>query len=248
MTILRAADEDEAGSIAAEDPFAVQGLRTFTVHRWRLNEGSIGIRLVAPRRATTFASGNQASVDRVAPVLDAVSGAWVYTGEFGTGARMKYVANLLLAVHTVAAAEAIALARRSGLDLDLVQDTLGHPAGAGRGLGAGRGGAARPGHRRRPGRRVRRTAAAAALAPQGGLRRRQLPPPHEGDGRRDPAAGWRPFFFLKAPTTTIVGPHDPIVVRSPDEARYDWEAELAAVIGIGGRDIPAAGALAHVAG
>ena len=80
--------------------------------------------MVAPRRATTFASGDQASVERVAPVLDAVSGPWVYTGEFGTGARMKYIANLLLAVHTVAAAEAIVLARRSGLDLDLVQDTL----------------------------------------------------------------------------------------------------------------------------
>ena len=31
---------------------------------------------------------------------------------------------MLLAVHTVAAAEAMALARRSGLDLELVQDTL----------------------------------------------------------------------------------------------------------------------------
>jgi hypothetical protein len=51
-------------------------------------------------------------------------------------------------------------------------------------------------------------------------------------GGEIPAGGWRPFFFLKAPTTTIVGPHDLIVVRSPDEARYDWEAELAAVIGI----------------
>ena len=37
---------------------------------------------------------------------------------------MKYIANLLLAVHTVAAAEAMALARRSGLDLELVQKTL----------------------------------------------------------------------------------------------------------------------------
>ena len=80
--------------------------------------------MVAPRRATTFASGDRASVDRVAPVLDAVSGPWVYTGEFGTGAQMKYIANLLLAVHTVAAAEALVLARRSGLDLDLVQRTL----------------------------------------------------------------------------------------------------------------------------
>ncbi len=67
-------------------------------------------------------------------------------------------------------------------------------------------------------------------------------------GGEIPAAGWRPFFFLKAPTTTIVGPSDPIIVRAPDEARYDWEAELAVVIGIGGRDIGAADALAHVAG
>src|SRR6202167_410111 len=80
--------------------------------------------MVAPRLATTFASGDRTSVDQVSAVLDAISGPWVYTGAFGTGARMKYIANLLLAVHTVAAAEAMALARRSGLDLELVQRTL----------------------------------------------------------------------------------------------------------------------------
>ena len=80
--------------------------------------------MVAPRLATTFASGDPVSVSAVSAVLDAVSGPWVYTGAFGTGAHMKYVANLLLAVHTVAAAEAVVLARRSGLDLELVCKTL----------------------------------------------------------------------------------------------------------------------------
>jgi L-threonate 2-dehydrogenase len=80
--------------------------------------------MVAPRLATTFASGERESVDQVGKVLDAISGPWVYTGPLGTGTQLKYIANLLLAVHTVAAAEAIALARRSGLDLDLVQKTL----------------------------------------------------------------------------------------------------------------------------
>ena len=80
--------------------------------------------MVAPRLATTFASGDPDSVTAVSAVLDAISGPWVYTGEFGTGARLKYIANLLLAVHTVAAAEAMELARRSGLDLELVQKTL----------------------------------------------------------------------------------------------------------------------------
>jgi putative dehydrogenase len=80
--------------------------------------------MVAPRLATTFASGDEHSVETVSEVLDAISGPWVYTGAFGTGAQMKYVANLLLAVHTVAAAEAMVLARSSGLDLELVQKTL----------------------------------------------------------------------------------------------------------------------------
>jgi 2-keto-4-pentenoate hydratase/2-oxohepta-3-ene-1,7-dioic acid hydratase in catechol pathway len=67
-------------------------------------------------------------------------------------------------------------------------------------------------------------------------------------GGEVPGADWKPFFFLKPPTTTVIGPADAIVVRSAETAGYDWEAELAVVIGIGGRDIAPADALAHVAG
>ena len=56
-------------------------------------------------------------------------------------------------------------------------------------------------------------------------------------GGEIPATGWRPFFFLKAPTTSVIGPRDPIVISSPARARYDWEAELAVVIGIKGKNI-----------
>jgi putative dehydrogenase len=80
--------------------------------------------MVAPRLATTFASGDPASVESVRPVLDAISGPWVYTGEFGTGASLKYVANMLLATHMAATAEAMLLARGLGLDLELVQGAL----------------------------------------------------------------------------------------------------------------------------
>jgi putative dehydrogenase len=85
--------------------------------------------MVRPRLATTFASGAEAAVDDVADVLDAISGPWVRAGEFGCGAHFKYVANLLLAVHTVAAAEAMALARSAGLDLEVVQRTLNESIG-----------------------------------------------------------------------------------------------------------------------
>jgi 2-keto-4-pentenoate hydratase/2-oxohepta-3-ene-1,7-dioic acid hydratase in catechol pathway len=67
-------------------------------------------------------------------------------------------------------------------------------------------------------------------------------------GGEVPGDDWVPYFFLKPPTTTVIGPNDPIVIRDAETARYDWEAELAVVIGIGGRDIPVAGALDHVAG
>jgi 2-keto-4-pentenoate hydratase/2-oxohepta-3-ene-1,7-dioic acid hydratase in catechol pathway len=66
-------------------------------------------------------------------------------------------------------------------------------------------------------------------------------------GGEIPAEGWRPFFFLKAPTTSVIGPHDPIVINDPDRARYDWEAELAVIIGTGGKNIDTERAVAHVA-
>jgi putative dehydrogenase len=80
--------------------------------------------MVEPRLATTFASGDEETVERVRPVLDAISGPWVYAGAFGAGASLKYVSAMLMAVHTAAAGEALAFARRSGLDLELVQRTL----------------------------------------------------------------------------------------------------------------------------
>jgi uncharacterized protein YciI len=45
VTVIRAADEDAARVIAEADPFVLAGLRTFEVYRWRLNEGSISVRL-----------------------------------------------------------------------------------------------------------------------------------------------------------------------------------------------------------
>lgn len=67
-----------------------------------------------------------------------------------------------------------------------------------------------------------------------------------GTARPDPSA--EPFFFLKPPTTTVIGPHDDIPVDAEATLDLDWEAELAVVIGAGGRNISAESALAHVAG
>lgn len=61
-------------------------------------------------------------------------------------------------------------------------------------------------------------------------------------------ATWQPYFFLKPPTTALVADGQAIQVGDADADRVDWEGELAAVIGVGGRDIERQDALAHVAG
>ena len=66
-------------------------------------------------------------------------------------------------------------------------------------------------------------------------------------GGEIPESGWRPFFFLKAPTTSVIGPHDPILISDAARARYDWEAELAVVIGKKGKNIANERAMCHAA-
>lgn len=61
-------------------------------------------------------------------------------------------------------------------------------------------------------------------------------------------AQWRPYFFFKPPTTALVADGEPILVGGDPDDRVDWEGELAAVVGVGGRDIAVGAALAHVAG
>jgi uncharacterized protein len=43
VTVIRADDQNAARAIASADPFVRAGLRTFTVHRWRLNEGRVDV-------------------------------------------------------------------------------------------------------------------------------------------------------------------------------------------------------------
>ncbi len=59
--------------------------------------------------------------------------------------------------------------------------------------------------------------------------------------------GKPPFFFLKPPSTTFVGP-GPTVHMPAGCDNFDWEIELAVVFGRGGRNIPEAQAMQYVAG
>lgn len=79
-----------------------------------------------------YVSGDPAAAERARPVLAAFSRAQIGLGEFGNGSRLKFVANLLVAIHNAAAAEALLLAERAGLDPAAALDALTAGAGTSR--------------------------------------------------------------------------------------------------------------------
>lgn len=80
--------------------------------------------MVTARSASILASGPSAVIDRCRDVMLAITDHLEHLGAFGNGTTMKLVANMLVGVHTLAAAEALALARRGGLDPDTVLGVL----------------------------------------------------------------------------------------------------------------------------
>ncbi|MDE0653826.1 MAG: NAD(P)-dependent oxidoreductase [bacterium] len=76
-----------------------------------------------------YSSGSRAGFERVAPLFDVIGRRTYHLGTFGNGTRMKFVANLLVAVHTLAAAEAHALGEAAGLDPALTQEAISNGTG-----------------------------------------------------------------------------------------------------------------------
>jgi L-threonate 2-dehydrogenase len=84
------------------------------------------------RDLAVYASGDRAVVESCRDVFAGFARSCHYVGEFGTGMTVKLVANLLVAVHNVAAAEALLLGRRAGVDPRMLLDVLTDGAGTSR--------------------------------------------------------------------------------------------------------------------
>ena len=77
------------------------------------------------RDLVIYASGDTAAVAAMQPFFHAFARAAHDLGAYGNGSRMKYVANLLVAIHNVATAEAMVLGMKAGLDPHQVVDLIG---------------------------------------------------------------------------------------------------------------------------
>jgi 3-hydroxyisobutyrate dehydrogenase-like beta-hydroxyacid dehydrogenase len=80
--------------------------------------------MVARGEGVIFVGGDAAQYQRWKPLLESILPKAVHVGRAGQAMVLKLVANLLVALNSAAAAEAINLARASGLDPQVVVDVL----------------------------------------------------------------------------------------------------------------------------
>ncbi|HXF67418.1 MAG TPA: NAD(P)-dependent oxidoreductase [Burkholderiales bacterium] len=86
----------------------------------------------AAKDIAVYASGSRAAFDRCRRVFDGFARATYYCGAFGTGSKLKFVANLLVTIHNLSAAEAMVMGEKAGLDLGLLYRVIRDGAGSSR--------------------------------------------------------------------------------------------------------------------
>ncbi len=122
----------EASTLSLEDKFAVEALLGEAGHI-ALDCPLSGTGAQAKTRdLVVYASGDADAIAQCSPLFDDFARLTENLGGFGNGSRMKFIANLLVAIHNAAAAEALLLAERAGMDLTRVVETIGTGAGSSR--------------------------------------------------------------------------------------------------------------------
>jgi 3-hydroxyisobutyrate dehydrogenase-like beta-hydroxyacid dehydrogenase len=86
------------------------------------------------RKAVAFLSGDEMAMKRVRPVIDGFTDHCIALGPFGNGSRMKYLANMLVAVHCMAATEVFNAGARVGMTPQMIAEALNLGAAASRQL------------------------------------------------------------------------------------------------------------------
>jgi len=86
----------------------------------------------AAKDTSVYASGDEAAFKRCKDVFAGFARSTHYCGAFGNGTKLKFVANLLVTIHNLSAAEAIVMGLKSGLDLKLLYKVIKDGAGTSR--------------------------------------------------------------------------------------------------------------------
>ena len=85
--------------------------------------------MVAARKAVIYLAGDKDACAKAERVIGGFADSCLYFGRFGAASRVKLVNNLLVAIHIAAAAEAMALGLRAGVDVDLMIKAIASGSG-----------------------------------------------------------------------------------------------------------------------
>ena len=85
--------------------------------------------MVRQGKAALYIGGDSELVETCRPLLEAISPNQFHIGPFGSAVAMKLIANYLLAIHNLAAAEAMNMAVRAGFDPQRAVEVLREGAG-----------------------------------------------------------------------------------------------------------------------
>ena len=122
----------EASTLALKDKLAIEAVLRAAGHvTLDCPISGTGAQAVT-RDLVIYASGDSQSIEALRPLFLGFSRAVHNVGAFGNGSRMKFVANLLVAIHNVASAEAMVLGVKSGLDARQVVELVASGAGTSR--------------------------------------------------------------------------------------------------------------------
>ncbi len=86
----------------------------------------------AAKDAVVYASGDAAAYKKCKAVFAGMARNTYYCGKFGVGSKLKYIANHLVTIHNLSAAEAFVMAEEAGVDAKLMYDVIKDGAGTSR--------------------------------------------------------------------------------------------------------------------
>jgi 3-hydroxyisobutyrate dehydrogenase-like beta-hydroxyacid dehydrogenase len=86
--------------------------------------------MVSSRKAVVFLGGDEKAAKTVEPVMKGFTDQCIYFGAFGSASRVKLINNLLVAINIAATAEAMALGRKAGVDIDTMVKAISAGSGA----------------------------------------------------------------------------------------------------------------------
>ena len=76
--------------------------------------------MVAQRKGVIYLGGDPAAVKRIEPFIHGFADSCIYLGPFGAATKVKLINNLLVGLHIAGTAQAMAIALKAGIDMDLL--------------------------------------------------------------------------------------------------------------------------------